>query len=248
MRSRPTGAALAGGRRDQAGDRRQPALQHRHAAADRLARDRALAALVGRAWSLMFQKEVAERIVARARRQGLWPARRHRPVAHARRGWRSRSARRRSRRRPAVASAVVEFDPDRAALAGMLGEDAGDRHGRRVRPAPQDAAPEPQGAARRSRGAARRRRHRSDLARARRSPCATSPGWPMCWSGWAAPSPRLRAEGQGEGWRQTPTSKYQAAPHPDPLPILKKNGERELLTGRRGWRARRRRGRSGARA
>jgi xanthine dehydrogenase accessory factor len=43
-----------------------------------------------------------------------------------------------------------------------------------------------------------------------------------------SPSPRFsRGEGRGEGWPLAPALRYAAAPHPDPLPILKKNGERE---------------------
>src|SRR6185369_2179682 len=40
-------------------------------------------------------------------------------------------------------------------------------------------------------------------------------------------SPYLRGEGRGEGRRHTPTPERAAAPHHNPLPILKKNGERE---------------------
>jgi 23S rRNA (adenine2503-C2)-methyltransferase len=42
----------------------------------------------------------------------------------------------------------------------------------------------------------------------------------------AFPSPRLQGEGQGEGQQEAP-SVLGAAPHPDPLPIAKGNGERE---------------------
>ena len=92
---------------------------------------------------LMFQKEVAERIVAAPGTQGLRPARRA-----------SRSGARAPRLLftlkpeaftppPAVASAVVEFDPIERPSPECSVADAGDRHGRRLRPAPQDAAPEP---------------------------------------------------------------------------------------------------------
>src|SRR5438067_1246126 len=43
----------------------------------------------------------------------------------------------------------------------------------------------------------------------------------------SSPSPRTsRGEHRGEGPRQTPAQEQVAAPHPNPLPILKKNGER----------------------
>ena len=63
MRSRPTGERSPPARR-QAGDRRQPALQHRHAAAGRLAREPSPGRPGTTRMVLMFQKEVAERIVA----------------------------------------------------------------------------------------------------------------------------------------------------------------------------------------
>ena len=45
----------------------------------------------------------------------------------------------------------------------------------------------------------------------------------------AAPAPRLRGEGRGEG--QLHTLEQAAATHPNHLPILKKHGEVELAGG-----------------
>ena len=55
--------------------------------------------------------------------------------------------------------------------------------------------------------------------------------------GYEVPSPRASpcsplapsARGEGKGRPQIPTSAQAAAPHPDPLPIVKDDGERETL-------------------
>ena len=161
MRSRPTGAASSPRPASAAIVANLP-YNVAHGAADRLARERALAALVER-MVLMFQKEVAERIVAAP---GSKAYGRLAVIAQ----WRTRArllfdvrAGRPSRRRPRSTSAVVEFDPVERPPPACRCATLERGHGRRLRPAPQDAAPEPQGARRRPRGAARRRRHRSDL-------------------------------------------------------------------------------------
>ena len=65
--------------------RRQPALQHRHAAAGELAREPRNGRRSGISMTLMFQREVAERIVATPRRaRRLRPPRRAVRLAHAR--------------------------------------------------------------------------------------------------------------------------------------------------------------------
>ena len=61
--------------------RRQPSLQRRHAAPDRLAQDRALAALVRPAGAHVSARGGAPHR-GQARQQGLWPPRRAQPMAH----------------------------------------------------------------------------------------------------------------------------------------------------------------------
>ena len=92
---------------------------------------------------LMFQKEVAERIVAAP---GIKAYGRLAVIAQ----WRTRPRLLFTVKPeaftppPTVSSAVVEFMPIEQPIARLLGQDAGRRHRRRLRPAPQDAAPEPE--------------------------------------------------------------------------------------------------------
>ena len=112
---------------------------------------------------LMFQREVAERIVAP-------PGSKQYGRLSVLAGWRTRakilfdvhpSA---FVPPPKVTSSVVELVP-RADAAGLRPGAARARHRGRVRPAPQDAAPEPEIAGPRSAAAARRGRHRAHRAR-----------------------------------------------------------------------------------
>ena len=133
------GDAAREGRRRAAPDLRQPALQHRDRAARRLARGRALAAVL-RPADLMFQREVALRIVATPAERADYG--RLGVLA----GWRTQA-------RilfdvppaaftppPKVTSSVVELipraAPDPCDAATALRRDPG-----RLRPAAQDAAP-----------------------------------------------------------------------------------------------------------
>ncbi len=118
---------------------------------------------------LMFQREVAERIVAA-------PGSKSYGRLSVLTGWRAE-------RRilfdiaasafvppPNVTSSLVEIVPRAQPLAVRPGR-AATRHGGCFRPAPQDAAPEPEIARQRSGAIARRRRHRADRPRRRDSGC-----------------------------------------------------------------------------
>ena len=135
---------------------------------------------------LMFQREVAERIVAAP---GTKAYGRLAVIAQ----WRTRPRLLFTVKPeaftppPSVASAVVEFVPIDAPVAGVPVETLGARDRRGLRPAPQDAAPEPASSLTAEPGgrcspppASRRR------CAARRSPCATSPASPTCSSAGAA--------------------------------------------------------------
>jgi hypothetical protein len=100
--------------------------------------------------TLMFQKEVAERIVAPAGWRGLWPARGAGAVALDAAKIAMTVHRSAFTPPPKVMSAVVHIVPRRAGGRGI--EDAGKADCRGVRPAPQDAAPEPEGRAGRAGG------------------------------------------------------------------------------------------------
>ena len=116
----------------------------------------------------MFQREVAERIVRAARRQGLWPPRRAVRLAH-------RGAARFRRRplglHPAAEGhlAVVHLVPRPAAQRGR-GRNARGGDPRRLRPAPQDDPPEPQGPASAARYPDRARRACAGTERAEELP------------------------------------------------------------------------------
>ncbi len=115
-------------------------------------------------WCLMFQKEVAERVVAA-------PATKAYGRLAVMTQWRTRARLLFTLRPEAFTPAAGgrfrggRVQADRAATAGMLGSNAGQGHCRGLRPAPQDAAPEPQAARRRARSTARGDRPRADLAR-----------------------------------------------------------------------------------
>ncbi len=81
---------------------------------------------------LMFQKEVAERIVRRARLEGLWAPCRHRAVAHEARIVMTLKPEAFTPP-PKVDSAVVEFMPRAVPASGLLGQDAGTGDGGGVR-------------------------------------------------------------------------------------------------------------------
>ena len=132
-------------------------------------------------WSLMFQREVAERIVAAAGDQGLRPAVGADGLAHAGADLCSMS-------RPPL-SCRRRMSPPRVVRAGAARRSAGlrrdgararDRGG--LRPAPQDAAPEPEIARRRSDRAARGRRHRADRAGRGDSHRGLRAHWRRRWS------------------------------------------------------------------
>ena len=137
---------------------------------------------------LMFQKEVAERIVAEP---GTKAYGRLAVIAQ----WRTRPRLLFTVKPeaftppPSVASAVVEFTPIEQPRTGLPRRDAGRGDGRRLRPAPQDAAPEPALADRRTRRPCSPPPASPRRCAPRRSPCATSPGSPTCSSGW--PTGRL---------------------------------------------------------
>ena len=113
---------------------------------------------------LMFQKEVAERIVAAP---GSKAYGRLAVIAQ----WRCEADITMSlppeafTPPPKVSSAVVTFRPRATPDAGLLRKGVGSCHGRRFRPAPQDAAPEPEIAHRHARIIAARSRPRSRTAR-----------------------------------------------------------------------------------
>ena len=95
-----------------------------------------------RSLTLMFQREVAERIVADERDRGkLRPPRRARRLAHAG----PHPLRRAARSLRAAAEGDLERRPADAAAGSpaLPGQGARGRHPRRLRAAPQDAAPEP---------------------------------------------------------------------------------------------------------
>ncbi len=166
LRRRPAFRSAAAARRRQGQDRRQPALQHRDRAADRLAVDRAVAALVRHDGADVSAR--GGRAHRRPRKcRGLWPARRARelarrdqdPVRHFARGLRA-----------AAQGHLVGGAAGAARRAGAVrppGAGTGRRGG--VRPAPQDAAAEPEIAGGRSGPAGRGRRCRCDAARRDRS-------------------------------------------------------------------------------
>ena len=113
---------------------------------------------------LMFQREVAERIVAAPASKAYG---RLAVIAQ----WRTRPRLLFTVKpeaftpAPSVASAIVEFTPIERPSPECRVRDAGRRDRRRLRPAPQDAAPEPALADREPGGPARGRRHRPDAAR-----------------------------------------------------------------------------------
>ena len=161
--------------------------------------------------ALMFQKEVAERIVAAP---GTKAYGRLAVIAQ----WRTQAAPA-LHGQPGGLHAAADGDlrrrrvrADRAAVAGVLGQDAGRRHGRRLRPAPQDAAPEPEVAAARARGAARRRRHRPDAARRGAQRARVRPAGLCARAVADGPLSPLRGEGRGEGRTQLASTPL-AAPH-----------------------------------
>ena len=121
---------------------------------------------------LMFQREVAERIVAAPGLEDLWP-----PVACSPAG--AREARilfdvapRAFVPPPKVTSSLVELDAARRARCACDRGALRARDRGRLRPAPQDAAPEPRSRWRGPLAPARSGRHRAD--RARRGDCRSS--------------------------------------------------------------------------
>ena len=133
-------------------------------------------------WSsltLMFQREVAERIVAKAGQRALWPA-----VGAGGLADQSENPVRREpqRLRAAALGDLLHRAAGAAAGTGRAGESekAGSGDRRRFRPAPQDAAPEPEAAGRGS--VAGKSRHRPHGAAGTTDRRRSSRPWRTHWN------------------------------------------------------------------
>jgi 16S rRNA (adenine1518-N6/adenine1519-N6)-dimethyltransferase len=123
-------------------DHRQPALQCRHAACWSTGCCRSTWPPFWQSLTLMFQKEVGQRIVADGRRRPLWPPRRAL--------WLAYDAHmafdippQAFTPPPKVTSTVVHLTPNENPIPCSVANLEKVTHGR-LRPAPQDAAPEPE--------------------------------------------------------------------------------------------------------